>query len=379
VIQIRLGRILKIFLLIFLAFLVFNGFFSISLARDHLQKIVSSHELPQTTIRATPNIRITTFMMITADWVNNVLNDGTVSLGTCEALVTGTSNIHTYEYSPSDILKVQQSDIFVKFGIGDLEPDVDQLIAEAMFTNPNLKILTLKNDSDSLFPIPLKMDPLLNQINPHFWMSPINAQICVNKTAYFLSQLYPDNASHFEHARDLYNAKLDALLVTIDTYKSMYQGTKVIINHPAFMYFLDLIGVIRMGVIEETEEGELSAAHLLDIINTIWATNTHLLITSPQASQDAVISLSRDTYSNIVTLTPLLPIYGLSTYIQMIEFDLISFGRPALPAFNLVTMVVISISGTLTIVGVAGALLYLRYGPSKMVEIDDEREIEKNQ
>ncbi|MCE7741243.1 MAG: zinc ABC transporter substrate-binding protein, partial [Candidatus Heimdallarchaeota archaeon] len=144
------------------------------------------------------------------------------------------------------------------------------------------------------------------------------------------------------------------------TYYDMFNGLKVIVHHPSFMYLLDIIGVNRSGAIEEVEGVEPSAYHVQEIIDLMIEENISIIITQPQIEEDRVLQIARDTNAKLAKLTPLLGIEGAETYLDMIDYNMNALQNPEeVPPSNLATIMIIvgaSVLGLTVIV-----FVYLRY------------------
>ncbi|MHA1651354.1 MAG: metal ABC transporter substrate-binding protein, partial [Candidatus Helarchaeota archaeon] len=195
-------------------------------------------------------IKVIVWNTILQDWVQQVLGN----LGTVESIVTGDQDIHSYEYTASDIEKVINADIFIKMGIVGVEPHADDLILAALPDNPNLINYTLLNSTiDPINGIKIQYDPLIGSNNPHIWMSPYNAKKLINVTYLKLSEFNSTLEPQFRANRDAYFKQLDGLITRINGYKILFNNTPIVSNHPAYMYLFNLLGIQRVGVIEEHE------------------------------------------------------------------------------------------------------------------------------
>ncbi|MBD3230351.1 MAG: hypothetical protein GF329_19385 [Candidatus Lokiarchaeota archaeon] len=313
------------------------------------------------------SIKIMSFNTIVADWISNVIGE----VGEVEAIVKGSTDIHTYTFTSLDVQKVASSDIFVKMGVSGLEPNVDDLITSANESSGGkLKVFTLKNSTnDKNFGIKMKYDPLIESINGHFWMSPLNAIKLVKKICNRLSQYYPEHEEEFNNSRDDYLYELDQLMLRINTtYTYFYNETKIIVNHPSFLYLFDLLGIQRIGVIESQQGVEPSAQDIANLVNLIESEDIEIVVTNPQHSDDHVIQIARESEIKISYLTPLLGVYNLETYIDMIDYNCIALYNPIDPPtdpFMNSTMIFLIIF-VITIAAAIAVLLYIRFRPKEM-------------
>jgi ABC-type Zn uptake system ZnuABC Zn-binding protein ZnuA len=279
----------------------------------------------------TSDLKVVVSLSMIGDWAQSVAGD----LFTVTSIVSGLENPHTYDPSPIDVLTVASADLFIRFGITGLEPWVDSVLQ----SSPPKRILTLINVSIEEY---MEYDPVIDKKNPHVWMSPINAQSMTLKIYQIISQLSPENNITLYNNYLSYRDDLEDLLTRIDQAKDELNGTKVVVHHPAFVYFFDLLGLERIGAIEEVEGAEPSAAHIADLTEKIIEEECKLIINQPQLDKEDVESLALDTDSKIAVLTPLLGVkveeslkaeYGdlIDEYIEMFDYNLYKITHPYKP------------------------------------------------
>ncbi|MBN1329080.1 MAG: zinc ABC transporter substrate-binding protein [Candidatus Heimdallarchaeota archaeon] len=250
-------------------------------------------------------------------------------LFTVESIVSGSEDPHLYEPSPSEIEAVANADLFIRLNLEGLEPWVEAVL----LANPAVPVLNLVNPSMQRY------DPLIEAINPHVWMDPSNVKLMVDRIYDEMVLLDPTNSAIYTANRDLYKTELDDLLTLINATKIEFEGLKVVVHHPAFMYLFDLLGIERFGVIEKTEGEEPSPEYIASIVEIIKTENITLLINQPQLDEKQISEIARDTGIQIAELTPLLgvpDVKGLilaqgriiDNYITMIKYNLEALKNP---------------------------------------------------
>ncbi|NPD87492.1 MAG: zinc ABC transporter substrate-binding protein [Asgard group archaeon] len=290
-------------------------------------------------------IKVVTSISIIADWVGEI-GEG---LFIPTSVVTGGEDPHTFELLGSDIHMIENSDLFIIFGVEGLEPWAEQVLPD----NHNLNVLYLATDEM------MTIDPVTSDPNPHLWMSPIITKTFVQKITNEVILLDFEHQAEYESNRDDYLSELDDLITMIDN-ENQFEGLKVVVHHPSFMYLLDLLGIERVGVIEEHEGSEPSAQHIGEIIDTMIAENVSIIITQPQIEEKMIIQIARDTNAKLAKLTPLLGINDISTYIDMIEYNLLALSNPEEVTGEGWIVTAIIIGSSLFIVTIA-CLVYFRY------------------
>ncbi len=175
----------------------------------------------------------------------------------------------------------------------------------------------------------------------------------------------------FSNNTETYINTLDLLLVEIDTAKSIFQGTKLVVNHPSFFYLFQesLLNVSRIATIEKGEGQEPSAKDMANVIALMKQQNCHLIVTNPQRETENIYEIARETNSKIAILTPLLNVdvkwngndVTIENYTQMIEYDIWALAHPLDPPPILDLWLIILIIGiSVAIIFIIGIILRRR-------------------
>ncbi|AFY62286.1 ABC-type metal ion transport system, periplasmic component/surface adhesin [Synechococcus sp. PCC 6312] len=141
---------------------------------------------------------LTTFTVL-ADMAQNVAGDKAV----VESLTKPGTQIHTYEPTPSDMIRAQQADLILDNGLG-LERWAQKFYGNLQGV-PHITI------SQGVEIIPLTEGVYANQPNPHAWMSPQNALIYVENIRQALVDLDPNHAPTYNQNAATYSQKIKAL------------------------------------------------------------------------------------------------------------------------------------------------------------------------
>lgn len=147
---------------------------------------------------------LTTFSIL-ADMGQNVAGDKIQ----VDSLLKPGSEIHSYEPTPSDLVRGQSAKLIFDNGL-NLETWTDRFFSSL----PKVKRVTLSAD---ITPIAIGADgndgagEYTGKPNPHAWMSPKNAQKYVTKIQQSLAELDPANAATYAANAQAYNAKIAAL------------------------------------------------------------------------------------------------------------------------------------------------------------------------
>jgi manganese transport system substrate-binding protein len=145
---------------------------------------------------------LTTFTVL-ADMAKNVAGDR----ADVDSLTKPGAEIHGYEPTPQDLVRLQKADIVLDNGM-NLEK-----WAEKLYQNiGSVPHVTL---TDGIEPMSIAEGPYKDKPNPHAWMSPKNALTYVDNITKALSDIDPDNAQYYGQNAANYKSQIEAVDVTL--------------------------------------------------------------------------------------------------------------------------------------------------------------------
>ncbi|MHA1684635.1 MAG: metal ABC transporter substrate-binding protein [Promethearchaeota archaeon] len=270
-------------------------------------------------------------------------------------IVSGHTDVHTFDGpTQSQLDTMLSADVIFALGIGSAEA---WYWNEVVIENPSLWAKTVNLTDEA---VDGRDDPLLdNTTNPHVWMDPNIAKKMANVTAAHLIANDASNAATFTANNATFQAELDALLANIASNATVFSGMKVVVNHPAFMYLFDLLGIDRLITIQEHEHGgEPGQSHLTEVIELMESENSTLIVTTPQQNADDAYEVARSvpgckiadmsaipgTYENYYTT------YEVEDYISMVEYCLYSLNNPSDPPVMNIPWIPIIIASSIGVV-----------------------------
>ncbi|MHC1604457.1 MAG: metal ABC transporter solute-binding protein, Zn/Mn family [Candidatus Methanofastidiosia archaeon] len=229
-----------------------------------------------------------------AEWVKNVGGDKV----DVTILIPPGASPHTYEPTPSQLIKVSNAKIFVKNGVG-LEFWTDK-IAE---TNKNILIVDI---SEGIELMPLSSEEAREHgllYDPHIWLSLKNAKKGVRQICETLSEIDPDNESYYITNMNKYVEKLDMLDGEITEKLYTVENKKIIVFHPAWSYFCKDYGLEQIPV--EQEGKEPGPQYIAEIIKTAKENNITVVFVEPQFNQNSARIIANEINGNVVAIDPL--------------------------------------------------------------------------
>ena len=202
---------------------------------------------------------------------------------------------HTFEPTPSLMMKLSQADLYVMNGAG-LEFWMDQLLQ----SSGNLRIV------DSSLGVELLQEDG-KETNPHIWLSLRNVAIQVENICSGLSDLDPDGRDYYIQNRDDYLKKLHALDEQFNRSFSNVSTPVFIVHHPAWSYFARDYSLEQIPLLEE--EKEPGPRYLSQVIDLARERNITTVFVEPQFNPKAAEVIAREMSARLISLDPLAPDY----------------------------------------------------------------------
>lgn len=177
-------------------------------------------------------------------------------------LIPSASEPHGWEPTAADIVSLERADLFIYSGAG-MESWVDDILE------------TLSNDElvvvEAAEGLPLlhgqHMDtPGESDVDPHVWLSPVNAKLQMKNILDGLILADPENRDAYTDNFNQQTVLFDDLDTEFRNALAPYTGAEVIVAHEAFGYLCDAYGLVQVPVEGLTPDSEPDPARIADII-----------------------------------------------------------------------------------------------------------------
>ena len=282
-----------------------------------------------------------------ADFVQNIVGN----LFTVTSVVKGTQDPHSYTPSISDTLVISKANIFIYYGVADIDGWVTGIIPSLPTSVHVVQLVNLSEDG--------LYDPYIGkgELNPHLWMWPdfVNSTL-VQRIYYALVEYDPVDQQTFTTNLAHYRVELAGLITRVQGNATLLQGTEVVEYHAAYFYLLREMNVTRLGAVEQIEDQEPSAVHFTNIStvlkDAVASGKKVTIVQSMNIPADTSWQIARDTGANISYVAALIGNYqsvNLTSYIQMIDYDLVALTHPVpapastIQGFDISTLILPSI------------------------------------
>ncbi|KJV68652.1 metal ABC transporter substrate-binding protein [Candidatus Neoehrlichia procyonis] len=230
-------------------------------------------------------------------------------------LIQNATQIHNYILKPSDILKINSSDII--FYIDD---KLEHFI-------PKIKNKILIKLSSCVPLLPVRNVPHVSNYNKdlHIWLSPSNAKKIVKRICDVLTEYDPQNAFTYANNTSIVLSKIDQLSHNINNILRNVKDLPYVTTHDAYQYFEKYFELNFAGSLSPSDSTNISAKTLSNITKTIIKHNIKCIFTESQTSKNKYKILSKHASIQILDLLGNNKYQGKDAYFKMMHNLAITF------------------------------------------------------
>lgn len=211
-----------------------------------------------------PNVIVTLFPQY--DMVRSIAQDK-VNL---EFLLPAGVEPHAYEPTPSTLIKINESDLFI-YTSDDMETWISNLFNELdqdgpIIVNTSVGVELISHEEDGH-----EHEDEESELDPHYWLDPLNAKIMVVNVTNGLIEMDPENKDFYQANSDKYLQELDTLdQEFIDLFSKVKLNKIIYGGHFAFGYLAHRFNVEILspytGYSPDAEPSVSSLAELIDVM-----------------------------------------------------------------------------------------------------------------
>ncbi len=196
---------------------------------------------------------------------------------------------HHYEPTPRQMVDVTNAAAYFEVGSGvEFELEwMDNLLAQ----NPDMAV------------VDCSAGIVIENNDPHIWVSPRSAVDMVRHIAAGLSLVDPDHAAEYEANANHYVGELQQLDTDIAVILADGAERHFLIYHPSFAYFARDYGLVQLAI---EEEGKSPSPHLLqDCVDLAAQHSLQYIYVSPQAATTEAQSIAEAIEGELLYVDPL--------------------------------------------------------------------------
>ncbi|HNQ32003.1 MAG TPA: metal ABC transporter substrate-binding protein [Candidatus Woesebacteria bacterium] len=221
--------------------------------------------------------------------------------------------IHHFEPTPSDIISISKSDVFIYLGdylepwaqdvVQPLNKDANQILAAGQTITLLEGAKLHENEEDEHEEDVEHEDEHEHEQDPHVWLDFENTATMTTIIADRLSILDPDNASSYRANAGAHRAKLQALDETYKQTLSTCQSNTIIYGgHYAFGYLANRYGLSYMAAQGFSPDAEPTATDIALLARQIKDNNIRYVFYEKLESERIAMTLTKETGATLLAL-----------------------------------------------------------------------------
>lgn len=246
-----------------------------------------------------------------------------------DSLTRGTQNFHEAEVRPSMMLKLRRADAVIENGL-DLDAWADVAIEGS--NNPNIirgarGRIEISRGIEVLEVPTTRVDRSMGDVhprgNPHFSLDPGLAPVITQNIVDGLARIAPENRAAFEQNRKTFLAQLDRQMAAWVKAMEPVKGTKVVVYHPDFIYFLTRFGLVQAGTIEDRPGIPPSPQHIVNLIRQMKDERIKVVLVEPWNDVKLANRIAEEAGAKaFVVASSVGAVKGADNYIAAIDFNI---------------------------------------------------------
>ena len=213
-------------------------------------------------------------------------------------MVPSGSDPHTYEPLPDQLTRVSNAEMYAEVGT-PVEFEINYM-GKIKSINPTMLVV---NCSEGVNLISNTAENESDEVDPHIWTDPKNAEIMVENIYQGLVQIDPADKDYFQKNRDQYLKKLDELDKNATKLIKEKNSSIIIVFHPAFGYYAKEYNLTMIAAMINDEEP--SPQRIAMLVDTAQKNNIHVVFTEPQYDQKYMQSVASQIGGRVVFVNDL--------------------------------------------------------------------------
>lgn len=219
---------------------------------------------------------------------------------------------HDWEPAASDIVNLENADIFVYNGAG-LEHWVDNVLGT--LENKSLVVveasqgIELLGSEDHNHDHGHDHDHHHGEFDAHVWTDPLNVKIEMENIMNGLIQIDPANKEYYKENYEKYSDELDILHEEFESTISNLTNRDIVVSHMAFSYMSNAYGLNQIAIDGLTPDSEPNPGRMAEIIDFVKENNIKVIFFEELASPKIANTIANETDAIVDVLNP---IEGLS-------------------------------------------------------------------
>lgn len=215
---------------------------------------------------------------------------------------------HDWEPTTTDITKLEKAKILIYSGSG-MEHWVEKVTSTLqnkdlilVETSKKVPLITRSSTNDGHGHDQKGDSP---QMDPHVWLSPLNAKIQLKAIQEGLTKADPANAEYYEKNYQKYAKELDELDQELKAMLLPLKKKEIIVSHAAFGYLCDAYGLEQEAIRGLSPDEEPNPARMKDLILFAKEHQVKVIFFEEMVNPKVSEAIAREVGAEVMRLNPL--------------------------------------------------------------------------
>jgi zinc/manganese transport system substrate-binding protein len=251
-----------------------------------------------------------------------------------DSLTRGTQNFHEAEVRPSMMLKLRRAELLIENGL-----DLDRWIDVAVQGANNADIIRGGRGrievarGVSLLEVPsTRVDRSGGDVhplgNPHISLDPGLAPTITQNILDGLVRVAPQHRATFERNRTAFLARLDEQMGRWTKLMEPVKGSKVVVFHPVYIYFLTRFGLSQAATVEDRPGIPPSPQHLVNLIRQMKEEGIKAILVEPWNDVKLANRLAEEAGARAYVMASAVgAVKGADNYIAAIDYNVTTLAK----------------------------------------------------
>ena len=251
-----------------------------------------------------------------------------------DSLTRGTQNFHEAEVRPSMMLKLRRAELLIENGL-DLDRWIDVAVQGANNADiirggrgrievargvPLLEVPSTRVDRSGGDVHPLG--------NPHISLDPGLAPMITQNILDGLVRVAPQHRATFERNRTAFLARLDEQMGRWTKLMEPVKGSKVVVFHPVYIYFLTRFGLSQAAIVEDRPGIPPSPQHLVQLVRQIKEENIKAILVEPWNDVKLANRVAEEAGAKAYVMASAVgAVKGADNYIAAIDYNVTTLAK----------------------------------------------------
>src|SRR5262245_57320010 len=251
-----------------------------------------------------------------------------------DSLTRGTQNFHEAEERPSMMLKLRRADAVVENGL-DLDAWAD--VAGEGANNPEIirggrGRIEISRGLEVLEVPTARVDRSMGDVhprgNPHFSLDPGMASAITQNIVDGLARGAPESRAVFEQNRKAFLVQLEQHMAQWMKTMEPVRGSKVVVFHPVYIYFLTRFGLVQAATVEDRPGIPPSPQHVVNLIRQIKDEKIKVILVEPWNDVKLANRIAEEAGAKAFVMASAVgAVKGADNYIAAIDYNIAALAK----------------------------------------------------